>query len=115
MSLRVKAFSIARRNTNCLLSCCKCKNNQLILLREYFERYCTVLPVSGFNSTKYEINMIESYILPIIVKEQDIKLTVNKKANEFVSFNIRDNHLLDVTAFLGGATSLDSSLIGYKI
>ena len=91
------------------------KKNQLILLRQYFERYCTALPVFGFNSAKYEINMIESYILPIVVIEQDNELTVIKKANQFVSFNIRDNHLLDIMAFLGGATSLDSSLKGYKI
>ena len=31
------------------------QKNQLLDLREYFERYCNVLPVFGFNSAKYDI------------------------------------------------------------
>ena len=36
------------------------QKNQLIDLQEHFERYCNVLPVLGFNSTKYVINLIKS-------------------------------------------------------
>ena len=36
------------------------QKNQLIDLREHFERYCNVLPVFGFNSAKYDINLIKS-------------------------------------------------------
>ena len=37
------------------------KKNQSIDLQEHFERYCNVLPVFGFNSAKYDINLIKSY------------------------------------------------------
>ena len=84
------------------------QKNQLIDLQEYFERYCNVLPVFGFNSTKYDINLIKSYLLPILVNERGIEPTVIKKANEFVSFKFADIQLLDIMIFLGGATSLDS-------
>ena len=66
------------------------QKNQLIDLQEHFERYCNVLPVFGFNSAKYDINLIKSYLLPILVNERDIEPTVIKKANQFVSFKFRD-------------------------
>ena len=71
------------------------QKNQLIDLQEHFERYCNVLPVFGFNSAKYDINLIKSYLLPISSKFGDIQL-------------------LDIMNFLGGATSLDSFLKAYK-
>ena len=33
------------------------QKNQLIELQEQLERYCNVLPVFGFNSAKYDINV----------------------------------------------------------
>ena len=90
------------------------QKNQLIDLQEHFERYCNVLPVFGFNSAKDDINVIKSYLLPILVNERDFEPTVIKKANQFVSFKFGDNQLLDIMNFLGGATSLDSFLRAYK-
>ena len=90
------------------------QKNQLIDLQEHFERYCNVLPVFGFNSAKYDINLIKSYLLPILVNERDIEPTVIKKANQFVSFKFGDIQLLDIMNFFGGATSLDSFLKAYK-
>ena len=49
------------------------QKNQLIDLEEHFERYCNVLPVFGFNSAKYDINLIKSYFLPILVNERDVE------------------------------------------
>ena len=40
--------------------------------------------------------------------------TVNKKANQFVSFKFGDAQLLDIMSFLGGAISLDSFLEAFK-
>ena len=90
------------------------QKNQLIDLREHFERYCNVLLVFGFNSGKYDIKLIKSYLLPIFVNERDIEPTVIKKANQFVSFKFGDIQLLDIRNFLGGATSLDSFLKAYQ-
>ena len=90
------------------------QKNQLIDLQEHFERYCNVLPVFGFNSAKYDINLIKFYLLPILVNQRDIGPTVIKKANQFVSSQFGDIQLLDIRNFLGGATSLDSFLKAYK-
>ena len=90
------------------------QKNQLFDLQELFERYCYVLPVFAFNSAKFDINLIKSYLLPILVNERDIEPTVIKKANQFVSFKFGDIHLPDNMNVLGGATSLDSFLKAYK-
>ena len=86
------------------------QKNQLIELQEHLERYCTVLPVFGFNSAKYDINLIKSYLLPILTNERNMEPTVIKNAEQFVSFNFGDVQLLDIMKFLGGATSHDSFL-----
>ena len=90
------------------------QKNQLIDLQEHLERYCNVLPVFGFNSAKYDINLIKSYSFPILIKERNMEPTVIKKANQFVSFKFGDVQLPDIMNFLGGATSLDSFLKAYK-
>ena len=91
------------------------QKNQLIDLQEHFERYCNTLPVFGFKSAKYDINLIKSYLLPILVIEWQIETAVIGKANQFVSFKFADVLLLDIMNFLGRATSRDSFLKAYKI
>ena len=86
------------------------QKNQLIELQEHLERYCNVLPVFGFNSAKYDINLIKSYLLPILTNERNMEPTVIKNAKQFVSFKFGDVQLLDIMKFLGAATSHDSFL-----
>ena len=90
------------------------QKNKIIDFEVYFERYCNVLPVFGFNSAKYDKNLIKSYLLPILLKEWGFETTVVKKAKQFLSFKFGDIQLLDITNFLGDATSLDSFLKAYK-
>ena len=90
------------------------QKNHLIDLQEHFESYCNTLPVFGFNSAKHDINLIKSYLLPILVNERQIEPAVIKKANQFVSFKFGGVQLLDFFNFLGGATSLDSFVKAYK-
>ena len=90
------------------------QKNQLTDIHEHFERYCNVLPVIGLKSAKHDINLIKSYLLTILVNEQDIEPTVLKEANQFLSFKFGDIHLLDIMNFLGVATSLDSFPKAYK-
>ena len=68
----------------------------------------------GFNSAKYDLNLIKCYLLPILVNERDIEPIVIKKVNQFISFQFGDFQLLDIMKFLGRAASLDSFLKDYK-
>ena len=84
------------------------QKNQLLDLQQHFERYINTLPVFGFNSGKYDLNLTKTYLLPYIIHERDIQPPVMKKQNHFVSF------FLDILSLLGGATSLNSFLKVYK-
>ena len=55
------------------------QKNQLLDLQQHFERYVNTLPVFGFNSGKYDLNLIKSYLLPYLIHERDIQPTVIKK------------------------------------
>ena len=90
------------------------QKNQSIELQEHVERYCNVLPVFGFNSAKYDINLTKSYLLPILINERNMEPNVIKKANQFVSFKFGDVQLLHIMKFLGAAKSLHSFLKAYK-
>ena len=81
---------------------------------QQLERYTNTLSVFGFNSGRYDTNLIKSYLLPYLINEKEIEPSVIKKANDFVSFKCGDVQLLDIMEFLGGATTLDSFLKAYK-
>ena len=72
------------------------QKNQLIELQEHLQRYCNVLPVFGFDSAKYDINLTKSFLLPILINERNMEPTAIKKANLFVSFLFGDVQLLDI-------------------
>ena len=55
------------------------QKNLLSELQEHLERYCNVLPVFEFNSAKDDINLIKSYLLPILINERNMEPIVIKK------------------------------------
>ena len=81
---------------------------------QHLERYTNTLPVFGFNSGRYGINLKKPYLIPYLINEKEIEPSVIKKANDFVSFKFGDVQLLDIMKFLGGAATLDSFLKAYK-
>ena len=90
------------------------QTNQLTDLKQNLERYLNTLTVFGFNSGRYDLNLIKSYLIPYLINDKEAEPMVIKKANEFISFKFRDIQFLDVMKFFGGATSLDSFLKAYK-
>ena len=82
------------------------QKNKLIELQQHFERYVYTFPVFGFNSAKYDLNQIKAYLIPLLVSEREIELTVIKKANQYISFKFGNVQFLDIMNFLGGATRL---------
>ena len=73
-----------------------------------------MLLVFGCNSAEYDINLIKSFLLPILVNGQDIEPVVIKEADQNISFSFGDIELLDIMNILGRATSLDSFLKANK-
>ena len=90
------------------------QKNKLNELQQHFERYVNTFPVFGFNSAKYDLNLIKAYLIPLLVNEREIEPTVIKRAKQYISFKFGNVQFLDIMNFLGGATSLDSFLKAYK-
>ena len=90
------------------------QQKQLLDLQGHFNNYVDTLPVFGFNSGKYDLNLIKSYLIPHLLNDKAVTPTVIKKANQFISFKFGDIQFLDIVNFLGGATTLDSFLKAYQ-
>ena len=66
------------------------QKNQLIDLKQILERYVNTLPVFGFNSGRYDLNLIKSYLIPYLINYKEAEPMVIKKANDFISFISRN-------------------------
>ena len=70
--------------------------------------------VFGLSNAKYDINLIKSFLQPMLISLRYIEPVVIKKANHYISFKFGDIKLLEIMNYLGAATSLDSFLKAYK-
>ena len=75
------------------------QKSQLIELQKHLERYCNVLPVFGFNSAKYNINVTKSYLLPILINGRNVEPTVIKKPTNLCLLTSRILCLLTTLMF----------------
>ena len=76
------------------------QKNQLIVLKQNLERYVNTLPVFGFNSGRYDLNLVKSYLIPYLINDKEAVLMVIKKANDFISSKVGDIQFLDIMKFL---------------
>ena len=79
------------------------QKSQLIDLKQHLERYVKTLPVFRFNSGRYDLNLIKSYLIPYLIRDK-----------ELISFKFGDVQFLGIMKFLGRASTLDSFLKAYK-
>ena len=63
---------------------------------------------------KYDLNLIKSYLVALLVNEKEIEPTSINKATQIVAFKFGNVQFLYVMNFFGCATSLDSFLKAYK-
>ena len=55
------------------------QKNQLIDLKQHLERYLNTLPVFRFNSGKYDLNLIKSYLIPYLIRDKEQETSLIKK------------------------------------
>ena len=90
------------------------QKNQPVDLKQHLEKYVNTLPDIGFNSGRYDLNLIKFCLIPFLICDKEQETSVIKKANYFISFKFGDVYFLDRVKFLVGATTLDSFLKVYK-
>ena len=83
-------------------------------LKQHLDRYVNTSPAFGFNSGRYDLCLIKSYLISYLIRDKEQETSVIKKANEFISFMFGDVHFIDIMTFLGGANTLKSFLKANK-
>ena len=106
-------ISSETEDSNASINFLRYQQKQLLDLQCNFNSYVDILPVFGFNSGKYDLNLIKSYLIPHLLNDKAATPTVIKKANQFISLKFGDVQFLDIVSFLGGATTLGSFLKAY--
>ena len=48
-------------------------------MKQHLERYINILPVFGFHSGRYDLNLIKSYLIPYLIRDEEQKHQSSKK------------------------------------
>ena len=88
----------------------------------YFQHHCRQVPVLGFNSTCYDLNLVKSYLIPWLRKDvapdADVTTTdisVIKNGSSYIQIGAWRFKFLDITNYLLGGVSNAKLLKAYKI
>ena len=100
--------------TDTLTQFLRMPKNQLIDLKQNLERYFIMLPVFYFNSGRYDLNLIKSYLISYLMDDKEAEPMVIKNAKNFIFLKFGNIQFPDIMKFLSGATSLDSFVKAYK-
>ena len=78
--------------------------------------YCCQLPVCGYNSQKYDINLIKKYVLKEngFTEKKNAGRYVIKKNNSYACIATAEFKFLDATSFLSAGTSYEKFLKAYN-
>ncbi|KAJ8300475.1 hypothetical protein KUTeg_021994 [Tegillarca granosa] len=86
--------------------------NQRILAE--FEKYQTQVPVLGFNSAKYDVNLIRNVLAEHLCLHQDENFVV-KKNNAYMCISSPNLKFMDIMQFLAPGTSYSKFLKAYGV
>ena len=86
-------------------------------LKKILDRYLQVVPCVGFNSGKYDVNMIKPYFVHrfVIPFENSSEVHVIKRGNDFMSVTTPSFNFLDIKNFIAPGYSLSKYLSAMKI
>ena len=70
--------------------------------------------VFRLGSTRYDMNFIKNYLIPLLVKKRRCWITCHQNAKQFASIKVDKVQLLHFLNFLRCAKNLDSFLKAYK-
>ena len=89
--------------------------NALINLRNSVLKFCKQLPVLGFNSSRYDLNLVKSKILKCLNMHKDKQAFVIKKCNAYLCISNEHFKFLDLSAYLAPGVSYAQFLKCYDI
>ena len=90
----------------------KKRERQLERLQEDLDSYLFTLPVIGFNSSRYDINLVKEFLFPVIMKEGSVKFIV-KKGSSYPCITTTSLRFLDIMNYLAPGYSYRDFLKAY--
>ena len=82
-------------------------------LEKQLQTWLRQLPVIGFNSGHYDLNVVKKFFIPYMLKGNDKTRFVIKRQNTFMCFSTTNQKFLDVTQYLAPGVSYDKYLKAY--
>ena len=83
-------------------------------LKGQLEAYCDQLPVLGYNSSSYDLNLIKKKLSYTLGLHQQPRAFVVKKANKYMCISCDKFKFLDAMQFVAPGTSYTAFLSSYK-
>ena len=82
-------------------------------LEKQLQTWLRQLPVIGFNSGHYDLNVVKKFFIPYMLKGDDKTRFVIKRQNTFMCFSTTNLKFIDVTQYLAPGVSYDKYLKAY--
>ena len=89
------------------------KTHPLEVAKLKYEQWMTEIPVVGFNSAKYDVNMVKPHLVKALMEKDDIKFVV-KKSNAFMCIMTGRLKLMDIRNYLAPGFDYATYLKAYK-
>ena len=96
-------------------NCNKTMLSQLKTIQNKFEKYCSEIPVLGFNSARYDINLVKAKILKYLQVQKDKENFIIKKNNSYICISNGTFKFLDITQYLSPGTSYANFLRSFDV
>ena len=82
-------------------------------LEKQLQTWLSQLPVIGFNSGHYDLNVVKKFFIPYMLKGNDKTRFAIKRQNTFMCLSTTNLKFLDVTQYLAPGVSYDKYLKAY--
>ena len=89
--------------------------NRLKNLGDQLDKYCSEIPILGFNSAKYDLNLIHTKLAAMLDICDNDKGFVVKRNNAYISISNGNFKFLDITQYLPPGTSYAKFLKTFKV
>ena len=89
------------------------KSHPLAMLKFKYEQWMTEMSVIGFNSAKYDINMVKPYLVKVLMEKELINFVV-KKSNAFMCLQTERLKFVDIRNYLAPGFDYATYLKAYK-
>lgn len=89
--------------------------NHVKRIQEKLDTYISEIPVLGYNSSKYDLNLIKSKLAEYLQLAHTKKNFVVKKCNQYMCISNGQFKFLDITNFVAPGFSYDKFIKSYEI